>query len=117
MVDEDIQHSQTIGLIAALGNRLTKDHLFFTIVHCGIELKLRNAVRFADRPAGEGSRYSDDILLRVTAIDSERVKLEQFPTVILVKPWCTTNLSCIRHAGVVARCLRLPIIEIEEHCR
>src|SRR6266576_1415776 len=38
-----------------------------------------------DRPASERTRDLDDILLRVAAIDPERVELEQLAAVILVE--------------------------------
>ena len=85
------------------------------------------------RPAGERARDVDDVLLRVAAVDAERVQLEQLARVVLVdaasiaarvpratvgcasalerrrRTRCTSAHSCTRALDAQ------PVIEIEEH--
>ena len=42
--------------------------------------------RVVDRPAGERARHFGDVLLRVAAVDAERVQLHQLAAVVLVQP-------------------------------
>src|SRR5262249_9418093 len=104
-------------LIAAFRYRLTENDLFFMVVHRRVELKLRNAVRFADSPSCERSRNRNDILLGVASIDTERMKFEKFPSVVFVQPQRTAHLASVRRGRVFARGLRLPVVQIVEHRR
>src|SRR5688572_3508090 len=68
----------------------------------------------ADRPPGENFRELLHILLRVAAVDAERVQLEQLAGVVLVEA------ALLAAAGPGARALRarsdrLEVVEIHEH--
>src|SRR5215207_7829439 len=66
-----------------------------------VPAKLESKSIGSERPAGEGSGDVLDILLKVTAVDTECVKFHQFPRVVLVD-------ACRSRHGIV---------EIDEHCR
>ena len=63
----------------------------------------RIALRLPDRPAGEGARDFDHVLLRVSAIHAERVQLHQLAAVIFVQA-ALLFLALLRHwlAGGIA---------------
>ena len=87
-----------------------------------------------DRPAGERARHLGDVLLRVAAVDAERVQLHQLARVVLVQParraWRCRRAGIAGMAGVERRRRRAhrgracgrsvgahPVVEIEEHRR
>src|SRR5262249_9096179 len=105
MLRQDVEHLQTVGFVAAFGDCVSKHNLFFDVVHDGVELVLRNAIRLANGPASEGSSHSDNVLLRVASIDAECVKLQKLASVVFVQTGLTTKRACIRRGSVFARSL------------
>jgi len=63
------------------------------------------------RPAGENTREGRHVILRITAIDAERVQLQDFAREIFVEP------ALVALPGARARSDRLKIVEIDEHRR
>src|SRR5688572_17019530 len=69
----------------------TEDHLRARLMRSFVERKLAELAAAgkaigADRPAGERAGERRDVLLRVAAVDAERMQLENFPRQILVDP-------------------------------
>ena len=92
---------------------MAKDQFFLPVVHRGIELKFRKLLRIVDCPAAESTGDRDDVLLRVASIDTQRMQFEQLAAVVLIQ---ARPAHSRRKWNVVARNLRLPIVEIEQHC-
>src|SRR6185295_11922975 len=106
-------------LLAAAGRQRTAEHdLLLAVVIRRVELKLRVPRDVVDRPAGERTRHRHHIVLRVAAVDAERVQLEEFAAVVLVQTGSGQRRAVgpdVWWTDVVARRLRLPVVEIQEH--
>jgi hypothetical protein len=143
-----VEDALAIADPAACSNLLTEHDLLAAIVLHGrkAELTLLNGscrcrqpcggaagallcLERRDRPTGERARHVDDVLLCVTAVDAERVELEQFTGVVLVQA-ATARLwlRVVRIPAADARCasrhsfrgVRIgaqPVVEVEEHRR
>ena len=117
MTSQDVDDLDAVLFTAAGGNRLAQDDLLLAIVHRRIELKLGNPVGVVDRPAGERARDGDDVGLRVAAVDAERVQLHQLAAVVLVEPRTPRVGRETSARDLLARRLRLPVVEVEQHRR
>src|SRR5689334_15294762 len=111
---EQVQHLQAVLFTSHRGDRLAEDDLLFSIVPRGVELEFSELLRIVNRPPRERPRNRDDVGLRVTAVDAEGMELHQLAAVVLVQAW---TLDSAGHWNVIARRLRLPVVEIEEHRR
>src|SRR5215216_3829334 len=106
MTSNDVEDAFAVLDAAARFDRLSKHYLFAAVMQqggeaelavlhgsshveqprCGPARALRQLrPRRRDRPTGEGSCNVDDVLLRVAAVDSEGVQLEQLATVVFVQ--------------------------------
>ena len=85
MARDDIEHVFTIFDSAIASELVTEDDLFTGIVHLGTEDEPASSRRRPNRPAGQRTCDIDHVLLRVSAVDTKRVQLEQLPAVILVE--------------------------------
>ena len=80
------------------------------VVHLRAEDEAAALLRPIDRPAREDARHLDDVLLRVAAVDAERVQLHQLARVVLVeaalRPLLRLRLHLLLHLREHARCWR-----------
>ncbi len=108
---EQIEHPLAV-LHAAAGGDVHPEHaLAPAVVREGMELERPLLVRLADAPAGEAPGHLADVVLGVSAVDAERVQLEQLAGVVLVEP----QLPALRGSEALAG--RGPVVEVEEHRR
>src|ERR1700749_1232596 len=82
---QNVQHVFGVLHSPARGETMTQHDLLAGIMHLRSEDESATLRRRLDRPAGERARDVDDILLGVSAVDAERVELQQFTPVVLVK--------------------------------
>ena len=104
------------------------------VVDARLEAESAALLRSIDGPPGERPRDFGDILLRVAAIDAERVQLQQLAPIVLVEPARrllgrrlapAAGATAARRPGRRARRLGVrprrigahPVVEIEEHRR
>ena len=85
MMRQKVEDGVAVAL-AACGDHRAEHELGARVVHPGPEDVPRVSLWLGDRPAGEAARYLDHVLLRVAAVHSERVELEQLARVVLVQP-------------------------------
>ena len=72
------------------GNFVPSSTFVAGVVHLRPEDELPARLRPIDRPARQDPRELDDVLLRVAAVDAERVELHQLARVVLVEPRALT---------------------------
>ena len=82
---EDVEHLLAVGLAAARLDDVAEHHLLAGVVQARVEREAAALPRAVDRPAGERARHLGDVLLRVAAVDAERVQLHQLAAVVLVE--------------------------------
>src|SRR5262245_160567 len=92
---------------------MSEDDLFLPIVTAGIELEFRILLLIENRPSGKSACDGDDVLLCVASIYAQRVELHQLARIVLVE---AGSPGTRRQRQIVARHLRLPVVEIEQHC-
>ena len=85
MARDDVEHLLAVLDAASRGQPLAEDGLLAGVVHDRPEDEPAAAARLLERPPGERARDLDDVLLRVAAVDAERVQLEQLAGVVLVE--------------------------------
>src|SRR5215467_14862006 len=112
MMRENINDFHRIPLSTHCRDRMAKYDFFLSIVHCRIELKLCEFLRIVDCPPAERSSHRDHIALRVASINTESVQFEQFATIVLIE---TGSAYSRRNRDVIARNLRLPVVQVVEH--
>src|SRR5438128_8489727 len=84
MMSQYVDHHLTVFDSASGGNLLTEHCLLAVIVHERTENKLRPAPRAVNRPPRQAARHLLHILLSVTAIDAQSVKLHDLTSVVLI---------------------------------
>ena len=84
-VRQEVEHQLAVLLAAAGLDRLSEHDLLAIVVHPRLESERAALARIGDRPAGERARDFLDVLLRVAAVDAERVELHQLARVVLVE--------------------------------
>src|SRR5690349_7829706 len=84
MMSQYVDHRLTVFDSASGGNLLTEHCLLAVVVHEWTENKLRPAPRAVDCPARQATRHFLHILLSVTTIDAQSVKLHDLTSVVLV---------------------------------
>ncbi len=84
-VRENVEHLFAVVLAAARLDSVTEHDLLALVVQLRHEAEAAALARVRDRPAGERARDFGDVLLRVAAVDAERVQLEQLAPVVLVQ--------------------------------
>ena len=84
---------------------------------CGIDLLDARDARSTDGPAGENLRELLHVLLRVAAVDAERVQLEQLARVVFVQPALLATCPAAGLRAARARADRLEVVEVDEHRR
>src|SRR5215468_6439148 len=114
MMREDIDHFHRVLLSTHCRDRMAKYDFFLSVVHSRIELKLCEFLRIVDCPPAERSSHGDHIALRVPSINTESVQFEQFATIVLIE---TGSAYSRRNRNIIAGNLRLPVVEVVEHCR
>ena len=85
MVREDIDRLKAILLAAARGDFVAEHGLLAEVVHERREHEF-GIGRVANRPAGEAARHRDHVVLRIAALDAERVQLHHLAAVVFVEP-------------------------------
>src|SRR5580700_10718085 len=89
---QQVQHFP--ALVFALELDAMSEHKFRAgLVGAGLELELAAFIRFVDRPSGENLRDFGDVALRIAAIHTERVELEEFASVIFIQSAVLFSLS------------------------
>jgi len=83
LVGENLEQPYSFILTITL-ELLAQDDLVALVVGPVVVGESGAALRPLDAPAGEDARDVDDVLLRVAAIDAERVQLEQLACVVFV---------------------------------
>src|SRR6266566_9345829 len=83
---QDVEHILGVFHPASSRELVAEDDLLSSVVHLRTENEAATLCRWLDRPAGEGARDVDHVLLRIPAIDAQRVELEQLASVVLVQP-------------------------------
>src|ERR1019366_6109078 len=139
MPRDDVEDILAVLDAAAGREPVAEDDLRARVVHLRIELERTAAELGTGKgPAGERAGDVDHVLLRVAAVDAERVKLEELAAVVLVEPAAAPRelLLLLRREqsdAAVAACstatggrqrhepwavavgLTLPVVQIEEH--
>ena len=101
MTGHDVENFFTFFYTTA-GAKLVTEHDFFSgVVHLRPEDEAAAGDGTLDCPAGERSCNVDHILLRVTAVDAEGVKLEQLAPVVLVEPAVSELIETLSHLLVL----------------
>src|SRR6266513_1884609 len=92
---QNVEHVLGVLHPASRGKLVAEDDFLARVVHLRTENKTTTLSGRLDRPAGEGTRDVDHILLRVSAIYAERVELEQLTPVVLVQALSLPLLLCL----------------------
>src|SRR5712671_2727224 len=98
---ENVEHIFRIFFSAAGREPVAEDDFVAGVMDLGTEDESAALCGRFNRPPGERARDVNDVLLRVSTIDAERVELEQLASVILVQPWTLSRymrLSLLRAA-------------------
>src|SRR5439155_10649761 len=98
---------------AARGYPQAEDGLLAAVVHERTEDEARGVARTVDRPARERARHLGDVLLRVAAVDAERVQLHQLARVVLVEAGALAAIGPEPRREVRSRAE--PVVEVKEH--
>ncbi|MCG3160063.1 MAG: hypothetical protein JMDDDDMK_01095 [Acidobacteria bacterium] len=121
MLRQNIEHAQPVFDPAARGDAFAEHDLFALVVRARAECESHVAAR-AKRPSGEAARDGDHVILRVSAVNAERVQLHQLARVIFVQSWTAGWRQRIA-VGVELLRWRRPlhlaheIVEVKEHRR
>jgi hypothetical protein len=109
----EIAQCQITLVVAAFRIGLAQQSLRARLVKLRIEVEISGIgfVEPRDRPAGQDARERRDIVLRIAAIDAERVQLHHLAREVLVEP----DMAAL--AGLRIRADRQHLIEIEQHRR
>ena len=85
MPRQDVEDLFAVAFAAAGFDDVAEHDLLAGIVQARIEAEAAAEPRRLNRPAGERARDLGDVLLRVAAVDAERVELHQLAPVVLVQ--------------------------------
>ena len=95
--------------------RLMDNFAELELARCAIG-ETTSLVRASNRPTGNDLGESSDILLRVAAINAQRVQLENFAGEILVEPELLIRATAIRaFAELRVRSNRALIVKVDNH--
>jgi len=86
MRGQDVEDLLTVLLSAAGFDPVAKHQLLAVVVHPRLEAEAAALAGVRDGPARERARDFLYVLLRVAAVDPERVELHQLACVVLVQP-------------------------------
>ncbi len=86
MPGENVQHVLAVFPTTARFDLVTEHDLLARIVHSRLEAEAATLARTGNGPTGKAPRHGDHVVLRVAAVDAERVQLHQLATVVLVDP-------------------------------
>src|SRR5262245_52648598 len=86
---EDVEHLLAVGLPAARFDQVSEHDLLSRIVDTRLEDEAAALTGIGNRPAREGTRDFRHVLLRIPAVDAERVQLHQLAAVVLVQPFAS----------------------------
>src|SRR5579884_3666142 len=85
------------ALLLAVFLDLFSDHRFFArLVHTRLVFEITTPARLLDGPPGENARYLSHVLLRVAAVDTERVQFHQLAAVIFVQTTARPGVLRVR---------------------
>src|SRR6476620_3173250 len=84
MVGKDVDHLKRVLLATTCRNSVSEHRLFLEVVHEWREHKLR-ILGISNGPAGEAARDGNHIILRIAAVDTERVQFHDLPAIIFVQ--------------------------------
>src|SRR2546421_5598956 len=113
---QNVQHAFTVRDAAARQNLVTEDDFLAVVMQSRTIEKQALLVWLLDGPTAEATRDFLYVLLRVSAIDTERVQLHQLAGIIFIK-------AAVRPCRFVSLCrirtrhARSPVVEIKKHCR
>ena len=60
-------------------------HLWIRVMQTLVEPELRVALRLPNGPPGEAARHFDHVLLRISAIDAQRMQFHQLAAVVFIQ--------------------------------
>src|SRR5262245_30916895 len=83
MVGQNVDHGLAITDTAGI-DFVTENEFFSVIVHPWTEHELAAQLRPVNGPARKGPRHFLDVLLRIAAVNTQRVQFHQLPSVILI---------------------------------
>src|SRR6187397_1395056 len=107
MARQEVDDGQAVLLPSPRRDRGAEDALGPAVMRDGTEEKAPALLRPVDRPSREAAGHLDDVLLRVPAVDTQGVKLQELARVVLVEPAPAPS----RHHQVVAGAE--PVVEVE----
>src|SRR5580765_7041286 len=91
----ELTAEQCLGSVVVKSRHECEDAAHATVV---IPVTARYAEIFSDCPSGKNMCKRGDIILRIAAIDSQRVKLHHLTRVVLVDPGCLSmRVNARRH--------------------
>jgi hypothetical protein len=82
---DDVEHLLAVLHAASGGEPLPKHDFLAGVMHRGPKDEAPTAARLFQRPARECARHVVNVLLRVSAVDAEGVKLEELARIVLVE--------------------------------
>src|SRR5689334_3535477 len=85
VIREQIEHFVAVMLAAAGFDVTAKYDFLALVVQLRHESEAAPLTRICNRPAGERARHLRHVLLRVAAIDAQRVQLEQLASIVFVQ--------------------------------
>jgi hypothetical protein len=85
MPRQNIEHPLRIFPTPAGGNLYTQHCFLALIVNAIVVNKFAPAIRLVDGPPGEATGDFDDVVLRISAVHTQRVKLHQLTRVVLIQ--------------------------------
>ena len=115
MRGQDVEHPLTVADAASRRDAVAEHHLLAVVMQGRREAEAAALARLLDAPAGEGARHLGDVVLRVAAVDAERVQFQQFAPVVLVQPGRTSRHRSRRVEVRPVRVGTHPVVQIEEH--
>src|SRR4029079_2457613 len=112
MTGDDVEHALAFVLSVAGREFLAENHLLAGVVDIRVEEELAGLP--LERPSGQRTRYFLDVLLRVPAVDAERMKLHQLASIVLVETAARPLLQLLHQTLALFRCR---VLETLASCR
>ena len=128
MLRQQVEHFVAFLDTAADREALAENHLVLRVMQLGAEHEFAPELH-CDRPAGERAGDFLHVLLRVAAIDAERMQLHELARIVLIEslarpayllraaPARQSLVADIEQGATRAVGLAPPVVEIEQHCR
>src|SRR4051812_9481339 len=113
------ENLQSVVHAPAARNYVSENNFLTVVMNPFVEVEAASPARRSNGPASKASRYFDNVLLRVAAVDAKRVKLHQLARVVFIQSAFHTLL--IRERPSISLLEigrnRFGIVEIKQHRR